>query len=123
MSKRLKGIFIIVTTSFLLSSTLLANGNDLLHDCLIAEKYIDTESMPNVLEALSIGNCLGLGQGVRNSMQLIDDKKRACFPNNGIVNTQATRIIVSYLKKNPGKLHKSEVFLIMRAYMDAYPCN
>ena len=102
---------------YFISQNVYADGNELLKQCLAVEKE-------NINESFNIGMCLGLGQGVRNTMQLLPNNEfKACFPKNGISNGQATRIIVSYLKKNPAKLHENEIALIIMAYIDAYPCK
>ena len=48
---------------------------------------------------------------------------KACFPEKGIDNGQATRVVVKYLKNNPALLHEDEVLLIILAFLEAYPCS
>ena len=111
----------IFISSILLAPNVSADGNELLKQCLATERFLDTNKITN---GVDVGRCFGIGQGVRQSMVVLKEGIiRACFPEKGINNGQATRIIVSYLKKNPSKLHKHEVLLIMLAYADAYPCE
>lgn len=69
--------------------------------------------------------CLGFVQGVRNTMQAMSYNRsiKVCVPDKGITNGQATRIVTSYLKKNPASLHEHEVSLTMKAFIEAYPCK
>lgn len=115
--------YIVATLVLMLfSSSVYADGNKLLEQCISTERYIDTGEIKNEFD---IGMCLGLVQGVRNTMQIMgsDSSTKVCFPDNGIDNGQATRIVVAYLKKNPASLHEHEVLLTMLAFADAYPCK
>ena len=105
----------------LFSSSIHADGNKLLEQCIAAERFFDTQEIQNEFR---IGMCLGLVQGVRNTMQVMgnDGSIKVCLPENGIDNEQASRIVVSYLEKNPASLHEDEVVLTMLAFIDAYPC-
>ncbi len=98
-----------------------ADGNQLLEHCTHAERAIDTEE---VINAFGIGACLGLAQGVRDTMFYLNEASslKVCFPENGFTNGQAVRIVTSYLKKHPAALHKDEVLLTMIAFTEAYPC-
>lgn len=67
-------------------------------------------------------------QGVRNTMQYLDgvletNSRVVCWPEKGIVNGQAVRIVMAYLRNNPDKLHEDEVILTMLAFKSAYPCD
>lgn len=99
-----------------------ADGNKLLEQCTAAERFIDTQELR---DQASIGLCFGLIQGVRDTMQFMENggSIKACFPKGGINNGQAARIVTSYLKKNPASLHENEVFLTILAFVDAYPCK
>lgn len=120
--KVFKKYIVSIVVSMLFSSSIYADGNKLLERCIAAEKYLDTQEIQN---QFGIGMCLGLVQGVRNTMQIMgnDGSIKACLPESGIDNGQATRIVVSYLRKNPASLHENEVVLTMLAFIDAYPCK
>ena len=105
-----------------------ADGNELLADCQLVVNHMDSgKSAQN--DQLQMGQCIGLSNGVRTTMsmfnrELTDDSiLRACFPEDGINNGQAVRIITSYLQKNPAKLHMHESILAIMAFIDAYPCK
>jgi hypothetical protein len=108
------------------AQAVLADGNKLLEQCTDAEHFMDTNQ---IRSAVGIGTCLGLVQGVRNTMQILgagaDKPKgtRVCWPSNGINNGQAVRIVVQFLRSSPAMLHEDEVFLTMLAFARAYPCN
>ena len=117
--------------TLLLASSLLqlpslanADGNELLAQCQNVERYLDSEEVENTF---AIGLCLGLLQGVRNTMVILntglDQRLRTCWPKTGINNGQAARIVVRYLREHPEQLNKDEVLLSMLAFQAAYPCN
>ncbi|HHF2947597.1 Rap1a/Tai family immunity protein [Vibrio sp. Vb2110] len=120
--KRIKPYMLSMAMLLTFSFPSYADGNDLLDNCLAAEKFMDTQEMNN---PFGIGVCFGMVQGVRNTMSILGKNKvvEACLPKNGITNGQATRIVVSYLKRNPAILHYDEVLLTMAAFGEAYPCK
>jgi hypothetical protein len=106
------------------SSSASANGLGLLAQCHAAIKGIEGDMKVNML---SVGSCLGMVEGVRNTMQILDSKLppdyRTCFPKDGITNEQALRILVKFLEDNPVMLDNNDTFLTMAAYRTAYPCK
>ncbi len=101
-----------------------ADGNHLLAQCQDAQRFLDTKETHN---ESSVSFCLGLLQGVRNTLQLYDQglnpALRTCWPKDGITNGQAVRIVVHYLKSKPAQLHVDEVMLTIMAFKSAYPCK
>ena len=120
-----KTTFITLISVFFLSisSFVYADGNELLRQCIKAERFLDTQELGDGFDQ---GVCLGKVSAVMNSMVILSNGNttvKACFPEKGLAYDQATRIVTAYLKKNPKLLHQSEEALIMLAYMDAYPCK
>jgi len=115
--------FAAVIWLLILSSTSYADGNKLLEQCLVAERYYDNKEVP--YDFMDLGVCMGFVQGVRNTIQAMSSNSsiKVCIPKGGITNEQATRIVTSYLKKNPASLHEHEVLLTIKAFTDAYPCK
>ncbi|WP_148864038.1 Rap1a/Tai family immunity protein [Marinobacter fonticola] len=106
---------------FFFSTFAQADGNRLLEQCLSAERFLDTK---NVQSPFNVGVCMGMVQGVRNTMQLMGSSSSiVCFPEGGIDNGQAIRIVTSFLRDNPAKLHYPETLLAMTAFQEAYPCE
>lgn len=99
------------------------DGNQLITQCAIAVKA--GEGAP-VDRYYDVGYCLGLTQGVRQTMQYQNDelpaKYRTCFPE-GITNGQGVRIVLKYLQDHPAELQDHAIFLVHRAYKEAYPCR
>lgn len=121
-----------VTLSLLMSSPAMAegkinDGNYLLANCTIANRYIDGATTETGGDTFRFGLCLGLVEGVRNTMFLIEsalDKSRlTCFPENDINNNQATRIVLKYLNDHPADLHLDQTYLAWIAFRDAYKCK
>ncbi len=106
------------------STASLADGNKLLSQCSAAEQFLDTQE---IRQASDIGICIGLVQGVRNTWLYLQDSlpkdMQLCWPEQGINNGQAVRILVRFLRNNPAKLHEDEVLLAMLAFRNAYMCR
>jgi len=124
-----KTILTLATTLTLMFPIIvLADGNDLLEKCLIAEKSLNTHDANSTdLDSLEIGYCFGIVQGVRGTMQLqcadeCTTQITACFPENESIQ-QSVRVVTSFLRKSPTILYMNEIDLIIVAFMNAYPCN
>ena len=111
------------------ANTHAADGNDLLSSCSALETFMDSKDLPEGEES-NAGTCLGLIEGIitithlatvaGNAGQLIS----VCWPNDEtIINGQAVRVVLSYLRKNPKELHIDQSVLVLLAYDDAYPCT
>mgnify|MGYP003663183284 CR=1 FL=1 len=111
------------------ANTHATDGNRLLSNCSIVEAYMDSKEFPKSRE-IDMGTCLGLIEGIitithlatvaGNAGQLIS----VCWPNDEtIINGQAVRVVLSYLRKNPKELHIDQSYLVLSAYQDAYPCT
>lgn len=86
----------------LMSPIVKADGNRLLNSCQSAEKFLDND---DTRDGVGAGFCIGLIQGVRSSMQIFNDvlepKYHTCWPNGGIDNGQAIRVVLKFLRSNP----------------------
>ncbi|WP_448091798.1 Rap1a/Tai family immunity protein [Pseudomonas lini] len=100
-----------------------ADGNTLLSQCKIA---IRGDANVESYDALQAGLCIGLIQGVRQTMltyvDMLPKQERACFPER-MTNNQGTRVVVKYLEDHPKSLHYPDTLLAMAAYRDAFPCK
>jgi hypothetical protein len=103
-----------------------ADGNKLLGDCQQAVRAMDKTTNPSD-EALFVGRCFGMVEGVRNTMGILNsglpENMKVCFPKNGIDNGQAIRIVDKFLRDNPAMLDKPDAYLTMAAFKQAYPCR
>jgi hypothetical protein len=113
-----------------MSSSALADGNKLLKQCKAAERYMNEGQFKKDEDQIKVVFCMGIVEGVGSTMALLssredalDHKYRVCFPESGITNRQAVRVVVNFLVNHPKDLHKNEVALLMAAFWDAYPCK
>jgi len=110
------------------ANTHAADGNDLLSSCSAVETFMDSKDLPEGEES-NAGTCLGLIEGIKTMTHLATVAGNAgplsvCWPNNEtIINGQAVRVVLSYLRKNPKELHIDQSYLVLSAYQDAYPCT
>ena len=113
-----------------MSSSALADGNELLKQCKAAEHYMNEGQFKKDEDQIKVVFCMGIVEGVGSTMALLssredalDRKYRVCFPEYGITNRQAVRVVVNFLVTHPKDLHKNDVALLMAAFWDAYPCK
>lgn len=103
------------------------DGNALLTSCKPILSLINKEATKIIGSEAEAGECLGLTEGVRNTMMQLNSslqpEMRTCFPDLGIQNGQAIRIVVKYLESHPEKLNQDRTLLTMLAYNQAYACK
>ncbi len=103
------------------------DGNGLLEDCQIAMKVLGGNPiMGDQFKAgAASGMCLGLVQGVVGMGYLWQDTGAHyyCLPEEEFSTKQAVRVILKYLEDNPAELHRRALVLLVRAFMDAFPCE
>ena len=110
------------------ANTHAADGNDLLSGCSEIEAVMDSKEFPEG-KWRGMGMFLGLIEGIKTMTHLATFAGNAgplsvCWPNDEtIVNGQAVRVVLSYLRKNPKELHSDQSYLVLSAYKDAYPCT
>ncbi|WP_368736915.1 Rap1a/Tai family immunity protein [Pseudomonas nunensis] len=99
------------------------DGNELIAQCADGIKAADGGTLNDYYGA---SFCLGLTQGVRHTMRLLNDELpplyKTCFPS-GITNGQGMRIVFKYLQDHPDRLHEQGSDLVYLAYKTAYPCK
>lgn len=118
-------LIISLSMLLLLPAQVQADGNLLLEDCLMAEEALDSKKMSDPIAA---GQCLGFVEAANQTMRFMQlmpnaNPPLACFPENGLQNSQAIRIVLSYLKSHPEKLHQTKVSLAINSFIDAFPCR
>lgn len=103
------------------------DGNFLLSKCNAALRVMDGEKISAKTDQFGIGQCFGMVEGVRNTLVLlneyVDGGLKICWPESGIPNGQAIRILVKYLKEHPADLNDDQTLITMMAFKDAYPCK
>ncbi len=100
------------------------NGNELLSNCKAVVNAIDRTSQK--IDLAGTYECDGLIRGMIDlnwyySSRLGDDAFY-CMPS-GFTVGQGAIIIVKYLNKHPELLNQPDTLLIIKAFMDAYPCK
>lgn len=102
------------------------DGNELLKTCQEIVRHMDGDRTP-VVNPMGLGQCFGVLEGVRDTLTLLNEdlplESRLCFPESGVNNGQAARIITKYLRDNPAQLHLPGAFLVLSAYKQAFPCK
>lgn len=96
----------------------------MLNHCQEAERALDNQRVDGDL--LKVGLCLGLVEGVRNSLMILGARSGtpsvSCMPLT-LTNGQAVRVVLKYLRANPEALHQEKVVLVLLALVAAYPCK
>ena len=95
------------------------------HNLLMACKMVNQKS-PTDYNALESGLCIGLVQGVRQTLvayaDLLPKDYRVCIPR-AVDNEQSVGVVVSYLEDHPNELYLPEVALAIQAHREAYVCK
>jgi hypothetical protein len=103
------------------------DGNDLQRNCKAAIQGMSSNEAPPLAMIMGMGQCLGLIEGVRNSMLILNDNLpknyQLCVPKEGVTNMQALVIVDKFLHDNPAMLNLDQTGLVMLAYKKAYPCK
>lgn len=101
-----------------------SDGNELMRNCQSAIKFDDTG---NLNEPFRTGSCFGVVSGVMGSLAMLNpwlpNEHKICFPENGVTNGQAARIVVKLMKDYPEQMSADEVVLITLALKFAFPCK
>lgn len=124
MKNLLKTIILSFVAVSLCITPCFADGNKLLEACQDAENALDNREMNIPVNA---GFCVGLVQGVRHTLiylnESLPNNMKLCFPDKGMQNSQAIRVVLKYLRNNPENLHMDETLLVMMAYASVYKCK
>ena len=102
-----------------------ADGNDLMRHCQKAVTFLDTDNY-DADNDIDIGWCVGYVHSFTKLnvyYKAFDIPVPICFPESGIKNRQAVRVLVKYLQDHPENLHKYDMILTILAFAEAYPCE
>jgi hypothetical protein len=99
----------------------LADGHSLLMACKMVR-----QKNPTDYNALESGLCIGLIQGVRQTLvaytDLLPKEHRVCVPRS-VNNEQSVGVVVNYLETHPNQLYLPETALAIQAHREAYTCK
>lgn len=100
-------------------------GETLIEHCNATLKLQDINNPTPEDHAKSVG-CLSYLEGVKHLLyeqNSFTKQRNICFPETGISNGQAARIVVNFLDENPEKLHEHKLNLALEAFAHAFPCE
>jgi hypothetical protein len=106
------------------STNYVFTGNDMYESCSHALKGLDKTGE---YDDHRFGVCAGYISGivdfhtVLTTVELLPDDL-FCLPE-GITTAQVIRDVTRYLENNPGKRHELAAYLVIRALLEAYPCQ
>ena len=106
------------------------DGNALARECGAAISQADGGPVDPDREEMErgsdMGQCLGLVTGVWHThMIMVDDfgAAEAFCATEQVSAGRMARIVDAFLKTHPGELESWDTVLILRAFVDAFPCN
>jgi len=125
---RILFIVLFVGSFCFVSPTLVeADGNHFLKSCNAFLAGLDSHEGINYsgLQYIEAGHCSGFIKGIMefNRLYQLGSEPFFCLPENSIPNVQAIRIVVKYLRDHPERLHKNALFLVVDAFVEAFPCK
>lgn len=120
----LTALYSTVTQAAPITST----GEDLYRNCKEAVKVSESNTIPPGTNMLRVGLCLGLIEGVKNSIAVFQtalppDKTQVCWRESGMSNSQGAKIIIKYLDDHPNQLGENQTAVTMFALKEAFPCK
>lgn len=100
-------------------------GETLINHCNATLKLQDINDPTPEDHSRSVG-CLSYLEGVKQLLykqESFTQEKNICFPETGISNGQAARIVVNFLNEHPEKLQEYKLDLVLEAFAHAFPCK
>lgn len=96
-------------------------GNELLRQCRETERLM--EDSRSRVDQLSAGYCIGLVEGIKNTLTMVSSQaKTNCMPASA-TNEQAVRIVLKHLRNNPERLHLDGSVLVIESLGNAFTCG
>lgn len=108
----------------LTSLTALADGESLLKKCSLVSEPRPVAKTTNA-EFLRIGQCLGMVEGVANTIAVLGEalpEARLCFPK-AYTTKDGAQAVVAFLKSNPKDWSDSDTGMVMIALATKYGCG
>jgi len=100
-------------------------GETLLGHCNATLKLQDIDNPTPEDQTKSVA-CLSYLEGVKQllyELNSFSEQKNICFPESGISNGQAARIVVNFSDEYPEKLHDYKLNFVLEAFAYAFPCK
>ena len=107
------------------------DGNALQRECGAAlraqeDRVVHPDRPDDDDAGFDTGQCLGLVSAVWHTHMLMVEEfggETAFCPSRTISAGQMARLVTQYLKVHPGELDEWDTVLIMRSYIDYFPCG
>jgi len=127
----LRSLFVV---TFLLASSQCHASNtgiEVMKHCGVAMKIFNGNKQVTAEENANAMYCIGLVEGVRDSVTIWEDSARThktnradvpCVPEN-VSTEQAIRITYKYMQDHPASLNLPGTGLVYLALLSAYPCG
>ena len=100
-------------------------GETLIVHCNATLKLQDINNPTPEDHTRSVG-CLSYLEGVKQLLykqESFTQERNICFPETGISNGQAARIVVNFTNEHPEKLQEYKLDLVLEAFAHAFPCK
>lgn len=130
MRSRISSRKILIGRVFLLATALHGSSATAITAIELLEGCRETFK-PAEADAFMAGRCIGYLEGGLTGLELANDAAKKmkppvalgfCLPDK-VTNGQMARVLVSYLERNPARLHEPTLGLYLRALVEAFPCG
>ncbi|VVQ37932.1 hypothetical protein PS943_05512 [Pseudomonas fluorescens] len=103
-------------------------GHELYQNCKESITASGRNTIPSGTDMLSVGLCLGLIEGVKKTIAILQTgmsarETQVCWPESGLTNGQGALIAINYLDRNPARLNEDQTTVVILAFKDAFPCK
>jgi hypothetical protein len=111
-----------------LAASQTGTGHELYQNCKESINASGRNTIPPGTDMLSVGLCLGLIEGVKKTIAILQTGMSArdtqvCWPESGLTTGQGALIAINYLDRNPARLNEDQTRVVILAFKDAFPCK
>ena len=100
-------------------------GETLVNHCNATLKLQDIDNPTHEDHVRSVA-CLSYLEGVKQLLykqESFTQDRNICFPEDGISNGQAARIVVNFLNEHPEKIQEQKLEFVLKSFSHAFPCE
>jgi len=101
------------------------SGATLVNHCNATLKLQDIDNPTHEDHVRSVA-CLSYLEGVKQLLykqESFTQDRNICFPEDGISNGQAARIVVNFLNEHPEKIQEQKLEFVLKSFSHAFPCE
>jgi hypothetical protein len=114
---------IVIGLALIATPAMAWTGNEMLRHCETLDQSRPGQAPSPADDAFMQGLCLGTIFGMRFLVNATTNTGyQICVPD-GVNNGQQMSVVVRYMRNHPEKLYNDFTYLVMDAFLEAWPCK